>query len=47
MRDSALPSAANSNNPHYQAKVFVCVSVQYISGHMLIITLIMMRSIGF
>ncbi len=35
IRGSALPSAAKSNNLHYQFKGFVCVSV--ISGHMWII----------
>ncbi len=42
-RGSALPSAAMSNNHHYQCKVIVCVSV--ISGHLRIIA--RMRLIGF
>ena len=43
VRGSALPSAAMSNNHHYQSKVIVCVSV--ISGRLRIIARI--RSIGF
>ncbi len=43
IRGAALPSAAISNNHHYQSKLIVCVSV--ISGRLWIIT--WMRSIGF
>ncbi len=43
IRGSALPSAAKSNNHHYQSKVIDCVSV--ISQHLQII--VRMRSIGF
>ncbi len=43
LRGSTLPSVAKSSNPHYQSKVFVCVSL--IGGRMWIIA--RMRSIGF
>ncbi len=43
IRGSALPSAAKSNNHHYQSKVIVCVSVMI--GRMQIIA--RMRSMGF
>ncbi len=43
IRGSALPSAAMSNNHHYQSKVIVCMSV--ISGHLRVT--MRMWSIGF
>ncbi len=43
---SALPSAAKSNNPHYQSKVFVSVSVVVI-GRMQIIAWMQLISFYF
>ena len=43
IRGSTLPSAAMSDNHHYQSKMYVCVSVM--SGRLWIIA--QMRSIGF